>query len=82
MVNRPAEVSPGAKCVVDNDRNTSLVRNCYNLLKIGNIVPWVANAFKLAWVNHCSESSSRKLTYIEVAMMLSPACARAAMAMN
>jgi hypothetical protein len=47
VVNRPAEVSSGTKCIVNNDWNTSLVRNRYNLLKVGNVVPRIADAFKL-----------------------------------
>ena len=46
-VDRPAEVSSSTKCVVDNDRNTSLVRNRYDLLEVGDVVPWVADTLKL-----------------------------------
>jgi hypothetical protein len=47
VVNGTRKVSSRTKCVVHNDRDSSFMCNRHNLLKVWNIVLWVADALKL-----------------------------------
>ena len=48
VVYRANKVASCAKCIVDNDGHTRLMRNRHNLLEIRNVVLWVSDTFELS----------------------------------